>query len=255
MSLVRIAARMACVEALKHRTLVGDRVLDSQIGALFVTADGLDTDEKRPFIAVYCEGSRMTGDSIRGLVVNGETEFLIESGILMSHLERDAETDQAVVLEGIPATDDAFEFHLDIVMRQVGDALTDPDNQWAEIFRSLSTVWSVSERVRTAGDVRGTRLAAHQLKIVASLIADPVKGTSLKPEHPVERFFAKALATEDPKLCAQVEVMQAQIVGDQAAMQLALRRYGATALEAAALLIGVGTEPASSDGLTITTGG
>lgn len=57
MSLIRIAARMAAVRALRGRTLVGDNVLDSQIGALDVGADGeLRTEEDKPFISVYTHG-------------------------------------------------------------------------------------------------------------------------------------------------------------------------------------------------------
>ena len=54
----RIALRIAAVQALKGRTLVGDNVLDSRMTALDVDDDGnARTDEDRPFISLYESGA------------------------------------------------------------------------------------------------------------------------------------------------------------------------------------------------------
>jgi hypothetical protein len=240
MSLVRIAARIAAVQALKGKTLVGDNVLDSQIGALDIAADGsVRTDEESPFISVYTDAAKIDDEDVvlRGFVPNGMTEFLFESGVTAAHIVTDDDTGASVVYPGIPGTDANFEFMLDIVARQIGDALSDPENEWAEIFRRLVAKFDKIERARTSGDGSGVKLAAQQLKVTASLFADPVRGTELKDTHPLARFFAKAATLDDDVVTAQVTLMQAQLAGTEFAWQTDLRRYGMTRTEGDNLLI------------------
>jgi hypothetical protein len=274
MSLHRIAARIAAVQALKGRTLVVDNVLDSDIGALDVQADqSLRTDQEKPFISVYCDASvnkdGPASDQLRALVPNGITEFLFEAGITASMTVTDPDTDESFIVPGIPATDPAFEFHLDIVMRQLSDALTDPTNQWAEVFRKFCRSFIAIERARASGDDKGVRLAAHQLKLTVDLWPDPVRGMELKPEHPLAMFFSMAETitvsnpnrtkpnpdyphdsdypriedpdapetVQDPVMAAKVAMMRAQLTGDEHDWQLALRRYGMTHGEADAMLL------------------
>lgn len=240
MSLVRIAARIAAVQALRGRTLVGDNVLDSQIGALDVTADGaLRTDEDRPFIAVYADGGKGDDETslLRAFVPNGETEFLFESGVTTAHTVADDNTGESVVYPGIPATDANFEFLLDIVARQIGDALTDPNNEWAEIFRRFVHRFEKVERARTSNDGSGVKLAAQQVKVTATLFADPTRGMPLKDTHPLAAFFAAADELDDPVVTAQVALMQAQLAGEEFIWQTDLRRYGMTKTEGDNLLV------------------
>jgi hypothetical protein len=260
MSLNRIAARLAAVMALREaHTLVGDNVVDSQIGAIDVDADGnVKTDEDKPFIAVYTDGARASGDisGLRALVPNGETEFLFEAGISQPMLYRDPDTEEVVAYPGIPATDDAYEFYLDVVARQIGDALTDPENGWAEIFRSFVNSYESIDRVRTSAEQKGAKLAATQIKIVANLFADPTRGAALAPTHPLVKFFAKAATlpqtvpnpdydpededsspTKPSPMAEKIALMQAQLSGDTHQWQLPVRRYGLTRPEADALLL------------------
>lgn len=242
MSLVRIAARIAAVRALRGKTLVGDNVLDSQIGALEVDADGaLRTDEDRPFISVFTDAASAKDTETRAFVDNGDTEILFEAGIAATQVTTDPETDESIVYAGIPSTDAAFEFHLDIVARQIGDALTDPDNEWAEIFRRMVRGYKKIERSRTSGDDKGVRLAALQIKVTAELFADPVRGLEMKATHPLARFFAKAATEEDAVLDAQCALMLAQVTGGSGTAeydwQTALRRYGMTRTEGDNLLL------------------
>ena len=257
MSLCRIAARIAAVYALRGQTLVGDNVLDSQIGALDVAADGsLRTDEDRPFISVYADAAKSDDNVLRSWVDNGATEFLFEMGITAAHTEMDEETGETTLLGvGIPATDANFEFTLDVVARQVGDTLTDSENEWAEIFRKFLRSIDRIERARTSGDGSGIRLAAQQIKVTADLIADPIRGTELKPAHPLALFFAKAATVTvpnpahdpsdpdspasipDPVVSAQVALMQAQLSGAEYEWQSMMRRYGMTRTEADNLLL------------------
>lgn len=239
MSLTRIAARLAAVYALRGKTLVGDNVLDSQIGALDVTADGeLRTDEEKPFISVYADAAKSEENVLRSWADNGATDFLFEMGVTAAHTEFNDETGETTLVGiGIPATDAAFEFLLDVVARQIGDTLSDPENEWAEIFRKLHRGNARIERARTSGDGSGIRLAAQQIRLTVELVADPVRGVDLKPAQPIAMFFAKAATLGDPVLNAQVALMQAQLAGSEYDWQSDLRRYGLTRTEGENLLI------------------
>ncbi|MFT0890999.1 hypothetical protein [Pseudochelatococcus sp. G4_1912] len=261
MSLVRIALRIAAVQALRGRTLVGDNVLDSQIGALDMAADGsLSTDQKKPWIAVYTDASStkdsLTDVTLRALAPNGATQILIETGLTAAHVVIDPETEESTVYTGIPDTDDAFEFHADIVARQIADVLTDPNNAWAEIVRGFILSFRSVERVRTSGDQNGTRLAAQQIRITADLVVDPLRGESLKDGSPLRAFFDKCEADlrvpnpaypdesneptiVDPVIASTLALMRAQIEIDAAPYdwQSVQRRFGFTRHEADALMI------------------
>ena len=257
MSLNRIAARIAAVQALRGRTLVGDNVLDSQIGALDVTADGeLRTDEEKPFISVYADAAKSDENMLRSWTDNGATDFLFEMGVTAAHTEFNDETGETTLVGvGIPATDAAFEFLLDVVARQIGDTLSDPENEGAEIFRKFHRGNARIERARTSGDGSGIRLAAQQIRLTVDLVADPVRGVELNPAHPLAMFFAKAATLTvpnsahdpddenspatipDPVVTAQVALMQAQLAGSEYDWQTALRRYGMTKTEGENLLI------------------
>lgn len=235
MSLIRIAARIAAVEALKGKTLAGTNVLDSEIGAIDIAADGsASTDEKNAFIAVYTDTANSPGDPLRALVANGTTDFLFEAGVTAAMTERDPETGAATIVPGVPATDRAFEFFLDMIIRQIGDALTDPGNEWAEVFRKLITKFVSTKRSRTSSDTGGVRMAAQQLLIQADLITDPVRGATLAPTHGLVRFFEKAETLADPVIDAQVTLMKAQMVGELGEFDLMRSRYGRTLAEARA---------------------
>lgn len=234
MSLVRIAARMAAVEALKGATLVGDNVLDSQIGALDTDADGsLRTPEDKPFISIYTDDSKSSSGGLRSMLSNGATDFLFEAGITAAMIELDPDTGAQVMSGiGIPGTDADFEFHLDLVARQIGDALTDPENEWAEIWRLLVTDIASVHRQRTSSDSNGVRLAAQQLRVSVGLVNDPVTGSALSPEHGLSKFFSKAATMQDEDFRTKALAMQAQLNGSSVDWNVASRRYGMTIPEA-----------------------
>lgn len=239
MSLMRIAARIAAVQALKGKTLVGDNVLDSQIGALDVAADGtLRSEEESPFITVYTDAGKSENNRLRSWVDNGATEFLFEMGITAAHFETDPDTGESVLVGfGLPSTDANFEFSMDLVARQIGDALTDPDNEWADIFRGMHMGNMSVERARASNDSGGVRLAAQQIKLTVDLFVDPARGTELKPVSPLGRFFTKATELDDPVVNEQIELMQACLAGSAIGWKADLRRYGLTKAEGDAMLI------------------
>jgi hypothetical protein len=238
MSLIRIAARMALIEALRGRTLVGENVLDSEIGSLDIDAQGnLTTDADKPFISVYSDASDGSG-ALREFYQTGETTFLIEIGVAAAFTERDPETDVAhLVGVGIPDTDANMEFTLDLIGRQVSDALSDPKNEWAMMFKSLVLDIKSITRARTAQS-DGARLAAHQIKITASLWADPPKGTEIKPDGPLGAFLALLLQAQPvpPDVQTKVDKIQACLGSAENEFTQELRRYGATDTEAEAML-------------------
>lgn len=238
MSLMRIAARIAAVQALKGKTLVGDNVLDSQIGALDVAADGtLRTEEERPFITVYTDAAKSEDNRLRSWVDNGATEFLFEAGVTAGHTVTDPDTGESVIYPGIPGTDASFELLLDIVARQIGDAMTDPDNEWATIFARMNMGNMSVERARTSSDSAGVRLAAQQVKLTVKLVADPARGATLKPDHPLAQFFARAATLNDPVVDEKVELMQLCLAGSVPEWNVDLRRYGHTKAEGDSLLL------------------
>jgi len=237
MSLVRIAVRIAAVEALKGRTLVGDNVLDSEIGSLDIGADGLlRSAEDRPYIAVYTDSAKaQAGIDLRAFVQNGETEILFESSISTAMTETANDGTSTLIGIGTPATDRGFEFHLDMLARQIGDALTDPANEWGQVFLSLIQGFNLVERSRISS-VEGTRMAGHQLKLTVSLIADPVRG-ELRPTSAFAKFLAKAAELQDEEKVEFIEAICSQLAGDEFSWVASQRRYGMTAGEMSALLL------------------
>lgn len=229
----RIAWRIATIEAIKGNTLVGGNVLDSQIAALDVGADGtLRTDQERPFVAVYTDGASIReGLTVRELHRCGDTDLTIESGVTASMTVTDEETGVSQVIPGLPATDRDFEFFLDCVGRQIVNCLSDPDNPWAEIWRGLTSGIRKIERKRTSDAASGTRIAAHQLIISGELLPDPVFGEPLKGTW--VKLFALMEEKGHPYLTLMRELVQP--AGSEAHGQQ--RRFGLTLEEMHAQLL------------------
>ena len=239
MSLVRIAARIAIRQALLGKTKVGDNVLDSQIGLIDSALAGEeDSPANKPFISIYADAgsSRESDNDLRSFSSNGLTDFMFEVGFSARHVTTDPDTDEAVVLEGIPATDDSFEFFLDMVVRQIGDALNDADDPWADLARRLiRKVSSIERAVATSGQ-RGVRVALHQMRVQVELIRDPLKGTPLSTTHPMTTFFS-LVEGMDEACRAKAAEMLAQLEDMPTALQSTVQRYGFTRQEAEALLL------------------
>lgn len=236
--LSRIALRLAAVQALKGRTLAGENVLDSHIGALDIDENAnLATDQNRPFVAVYVERAKVEGAiELRDLRKSGTTEFIIEVGISEKMTAKNPETDEITVIGlGIPVTDDAMELYLDLLGRQVVDVLTDPENAWAEIWRSLSCGLARVERKRTADAGNGVRIAAHQLVVSLDLVADPVKGDPLRSGSAMARFLAACRASGNADLGAHADMIEAVLAGSSPDWLLDQRRQGMTRDEMCAM--------------------
>ncbi len=242
MSLIRIALRICALQAVKGRTLVGDNVLDSEIGALETSAAGeLKTPQEKQFVSVYTDDSKqLSGLELRSLTASGEIDLVFEAGVATPHVISDPDTDEKVIMNGLPAADANFEFYLDMTLRQIADALVDPENEWAAIFNSLILRIEKCQRARISGDTNGVRLAAHQMKITVAAIAEPVAGYPLKAESPMAAFFAKCesdLVHREPDMEKKIALMKAQIAGNDDDLTAAMRRYGMAHSEADAMLL------------------
>lgn len=236
----RIAWRVCAIEAIKGRTFVGDNVLDSQIGALDVASDGtLRTDQEKPFIAIYTDGAvAKDGLTIRELHRSGDTDLTIETGVTTAMLVTDAETGESQVVPGLPATDRDFEFYLDAVGRQVVNALSDPEDPWAEVWRGLASSIRKVERKRTSDAASGARIAAHQLVITGDLLPDPVFG------EPLKGIWLKLFALLEDRQHSYRDLMRSLVGAPGSESLIQRRRFGMTIDEMHAQLL----SPAAADG-------
>lgn len=237
--LARIALRLAAVEAVRGKTDFGDSVFDSRIGVFDDAGQIVDeAARKKPFIAVYSDAGREEAADInaRFLNANGATDLLFETGIAQSMVVTDPDTDEQVLVTGVPVTDEAMELQLDLVARQITDALTDPDDEWAEIFCGLFFRVVKIERARTSS-ADGTRVAAQQIRLTVELIEDPVRGEPLDEEAPFARFLTK-LETMPAPYPVYAAMMRAQIEGSNRPWETAQRRLGLTREELLALGLG-----------------
>ncbi|WP_158873995.1 hypothetical protein [Antarcticirhabdus aurantiaca] len=252
MSLARVALRIAAVEALRGRTRIGANVLDSQIGILDVAGDGgLRTDEDRPFLAVYTDAGKSEGAEARNLRENGEIDLVFVVGVMTALTEIDPETGAARLIGlGLPGTDAAFEFLLDLVDRQITAVLTDPANEWSEIWRKLvdEVVRVVRRRDASAGDA--DRLAAREIRLTVKVKADPLFNATQAEGSVWSKFRAK-LASDRPELAAEVEALFGTVGADLAPFDFQ-RMRGANAGEARAL--GFAPHDPANPGATIKAG-
>ncbi|MGF9694705.1 hypothetical protein AAIH46_17935 [Rhizobium sp. 0TCS1.26] len=245
MSMMRIALRIAAVEALKGKTLVGNNVLDTPNGALDIQADGsLRTDEDKPFVSVYTDQGRAENIAGRSLTENGLCDIIFEMGISTAMLDIDEET-EATVLVGIniPGSDRNREFFLDIVQRQIATALTDPDNAWADIYRGLHHRIMKIEYAGARNTDDGQRLAGHQMRLTVDLGDEPQTGVALDPRSAFMRFLKALEASDDRSYREQAAVMRALITGTAADWEALQRRNGMTAAE----LLALGHGPLAAD--------
>ncbi|UXN05257.1 hypothetical protein [Bartonella sp. HY761] len=232
MSLARLALRLSAIEALKDKTSVKQNVVDSQIGAIDIAADGsLRTDQDAPFIAVYTEGSKVRDDNGRQLRQNGDTDIVFEFGISSAMSETNDKGESQIVGFGIPVTDGAMEFVLDCIGHDIAMALHDECNPWAEIWRSFSTGIVEIERKRVGSENNSLTLAAHQLRVRVSLLPDQPFGTILSEATPWRKMLKLMKEQSHPAFAFFESQLNPNIVdGDNPQ-----RRYGLTFEETKAL--------------------
>lgn len=234
MSLCRFALRLCAVEALKGRTIAEGNIRNSTISAIDIGANGdLRMDEDRLFCDVFTDESVATDTDLRDLRQNGMVALNFESGIASGMAVTNPETGESQLAIGLPATDSAFEATLDILQRQITAALTDPTNEWSELWRKLSDGVAKIETQRTAREDDGTRRAARRLSLTLMAKPDPVYGEPLAATSVWVRFKAMVDANV-PELSGVVDTMLGT-PGAEVTPAILQRSRGNTAVEARAL--------------------
>ncbi|MBR9651912.1 hypothetical protein [Thalassovita aquimarina] len=218
MSMTMMALRIAAVQALKAGgTLVGDNVLDSQISAIDQTADGrLRSDQQRPFIAVYTDAAKSQDLAQTGLRSNGRVDIMLNSGVSLTMAQTDKATGEASIVEGFPATDAHFEAVLDVLDVQIGRVLTDPDNEWAQVFGDFVQRYVAKEHLRSSSAAENVRLAAGQTRLTVEVLADPRLGQPLAEGGAWMRFMALMEQYDVPQLAMFRQLLGAAEAGNYA---------------------------------------
>jgi len=235
MPVVQFGLRVSAVEALKGATLVGDNVRDSDFAAIDIAGDGnLRTNQDRPFIVVYTDDGDVTEADTRDLRQNGVVDFVCEFGAATPMAQIDPETGESVIAGvDIPATDSALEMVLDLVDRQIVNALTDPESGWTRVWKRLSDRVEKIERKRAVTADDGLRLAARQLRIKLACKPDPVYGQPLA-EGAVWSELRAAIAADRPELVPTFDAMMG-VEDAEVSIDMIRRAFGQTIEQARSL--------------------
>jgi len=170
MSLNRLALRIATVLALKGRTHAGEAVFDSRNA----TIDELVRDEAVPVISVYTDED-MPGDE-------RQVSLVIECAVSVLEQKEGKEPQLWT-----PTTDPMLELNLDLMEAEISDALAEPDNEAADIWRTLAfDIVKTSSQRGVFGVETDQRLAARQRLMTVRLLADTQGATILA----IDRLFS-----------------------------------------------------------------
>ena len=233
MSLAREALRLCTVHALRGKTVVGDKVRDSEQGS----ADDYAENKPAPEVLVYTDDGSF-GRNGRELFAGGVTDLVIEIVMTQKMRIKLEETGEDGWAWESPPTDAAMEFTLGIITRQIIVALMDGTDPWAELWRRLSQ--SIGEcKDRRGSSMRdGVRFCGRQLTLPVELIGDPKPGTAPGPVW--TGFLALLDGSADASLQAVAPVWRALVEGKELDLpdwQILRAGYGLTADEARAMQI------------------
>ena len=160
MSLNRLALRIATVLALKGQTHAGDAVFDSRNA----TIDEIAQDQAVPVISVYTDEDQ-PGDE-------RQVNLVIECAVSVLQAKGDGEPQLWT-----PTTDPMLELNLDLMEAEIADALAEPDNEAADIWRTLAPhIIKISSQRGVFGIETDQRLAARQRLLTVRLLNDTQGG-------------------------------------------------------------------------------
>ncbi|MFG1414049.1 hypothetical protein V5G24_23390 [Xanthobacter sp. VTT E-85241] len=230
--------RLLTVNVLLGRTWARDRVADSDI----VPIDDRVCQERRPFIAVYTDDAQHDVAGRNILTAPGTVALTIEIGAT-ALVRVDLEDGAGEHEEVMPATDGAVEFLIDMIERQIFEALTSAAPA-ADLWRTFAGRVGKRSSVRGAFFREGTRGAARQIIIDATPPADPVPGAALGPAW--VGLLAWLDGAADPHLAKMGAGIRAALEGDASPPHWLLEQasLGLTREEARALHI---TPPAPAE--------
>ena len=236
MSVARLALRISALQAIKDRTFVAGNVRDSDMGAIDIAGDGaLKSSADAPFVVIYTDDSKAEETGLRDLRQTGMLDLVLEFGITAAMFTLDKTTGVSSITGpgGVSNTDAGFEATLDLIDRQVVSALTDPDNEWAELWRRLSDKVVKVERKRAVNAEDGNRLAFRQVRMTLAVKPDPVAGQPLADSSVWSSF--KALVDRDVSDLSDMVSAMLGLPGVEVTYGMLQRSRGNTAGEARAL--------------------
>ena len=213
MSLMRLAWRVCAVEALMGKTSIPD-VCDSAINAFSLDGGKLKTEKEKPFISVYTGNGKIEGSAIdgRSMNQNGLTELTIETGVATAMA---VTNDEGVgYILNAPITDPSLEMLLDIAGFEITAALTDPKNEWGQLFIGMIDDLIKVERNGARNAEDGARVAGHQIIVCANLLQDPVRGCPIEEDSVLGKFLELAGASETPHVKRVSEKISGALEGE-----------------------------------------
>ncbi|RUV24266.1 MULTISPECIES: hypothetical protein [unclassified Mesorhizobium] len=176
MSLVNAMLRMLAVQALRGNTIAADGVTDSSIEAL----SSIMSDRQAPVILVRIDESKYAGQNEGFFVTSGTVTFALDL-IVASSVTYQTTDGQAVNQIEIAPTDAGLEFSLDMLDRQWRRVLSDPNNAFAECFRSLVAAIGPVKAARGVDPEGGRKHAIRMVEIEIEPVCDPAPGAELPP--------------------------------------------------------------------------
>jgi hypothetical protein len=231
MSLSRLALRIAAVKALRGKTFAGNMVRDSEIGPIDESVEGAEI----PFIVVYTDetdaGDESPNEQKSLFATCNEVSLTIEMAVT-TRMKPGNESDWA-----IPTTDAGLELTIDALERQIRLALSDPDNEWAEIWRRLVREIKAQKSSRGASATKGVRFAARQIVLTVDVAREPIPG------EPLSGLWSQfmGLVAADADLAKQKDLIASLATGgstDWAEFKKARAVFGLDRATGAALKIG-----------------
>ncbi|MDQ0510883.1 hypothetical protein [Ancylobacter amanitiformis] len=238
MSLVAIATRIAMVNALEGKTSAGF-VLDAP-------KEPIDSLGEKPVIAVYTGAIKFTPGG-RGLYGEFGRPTTMEM-VLQLYLPAGN-----VVVEGLGlnVSDAGAGFGMDLLWRQVTDALSDPTSAWAEIYRLLVQSYSsFSSQPVLVENERGQRYPCREIHLGCDVIQEPTMGMPLNANW---QKIDAALRTQ-PETIPVADVIKAVIErpADLPTWRAIQAREGMSDAEIRAVAIGPADDDLQTDPPSIT---
>lgn len=223
--LVQDALRLIAYKAIKGepgkpKTWAGDRVFDSPAQP----ADLKIKEERLPFISVYTDDADIDLDRQSLPDSDNKAFLLIECAFAEGIAVKPAEPGSGAT--GAPAgstiirisqTDEALELGIGVLARQATQALNATDNEWAELFRLLTSTGRHRIEVRRGGTGQqeqqpaAVRFASRILRMQVSLLGEPVYGEGVTDEF--WRRFIEACG-KDEELSEVAPLFRAQFETD-----------------------------------------
>lgn len=254
MNLCMDVLRILTVAALRGRTWCGPRVYDSP----GEPADLRVAKERQPYIAVYIDDGdaelQKEQSTAKPTLYCDEPQctLIIEVTVAgQTEANPDALPDDDLAAEDpdpniIANTDAGLEIRIGLIMRQVVDALADPANPWAELWRALATDFLKIENRRGGSGLErdeepAVRYASRVMRLQVGLLSEPAPG-EIKPGEFWDRFLAAADA--DSRIAGISGIIRQMLQPRDVQPWRALQRAGTMTDEA---IRGIGLGPVKPD--------